>query len=153
LRSIYQHFDDLEALFAAARERFSERVMALVDPVPEEGPLEVRLDHFVEQRARLLEAITPVRRAAILQEPFSEQLRVARDRSMAMGRAEVARVFDQELSAIPPHVRCTVLSSLDVASGWNTWDALRLTGHDPAEAANVMRRMLHALLTEPVPVS
>jgi len=71
LRSIYQHFEDLEALFAAAHSRYTERLLATVAEIPAEGPFEERLEAFVEQRAHLLEFITPARRAALLQEPFS----------------------------------------------------------------------------------
>jgi len=153
LRSIYQHFDDLEALFAAAAERYRDHVVALVDVLPSDGPLEARLDAFVEQRARILEAITPVRRASLLQEPFSEQLRASRDATLAVARKEVAHVFDQELSTLPAEERDDALTALDIASAWSTWDALRLAGHDPSRAAAIMRSMLHALVRSLVPVA
>jgi len=66
LRSVFQHFNDVESLFAAAASRQAERLAAHIGAVPDEGPLERRLGAFVRQRAKLLEAIAPVRRAAIL---------------------------------------------------------------------------------------
>src|SRR5215831_10500116 len=65
LRSVFQHFSDVESLFAAA-SRQAERVSIYLGGIPEDGPLASRLGAFVRQRSRLLEAIAPVRRAAIL---------------------------------------------------------------------------------------
>jgi AcrR family transcriptional regulator len=101
LRSVFQHFSDLEALFAAAAARELERLSPLVGPLPVGAPLDVRLDAFVTQRARVLEAITPVRRASLLQEPSSPELRSSRARLLALARGEVAQVFDAELTRRP----------------------------------------------------
>src|SRR5215468_1968420 len=75
LRSVFQHFKDVESLFAAAADRQSERLAPLVARIPGDGPLARRLDAFVATRARLLDAIAPVRRAALLMEPFSREVR------------------------------------------------------------------------------
>src|SRR5437667_3708433 len=61
LRSVFQHFDDLEALFAAAADMQIERLTPLATCVPTDAPLPQRLRIFVEGRTRLLEAISPVR--------------------------------------------------------------------------------------------
>src|SRR5579863_4008492 len=66
LRLVFHHFADLEALFGAAADLQTQRLLALLTPIPPEGPLDERLATFVDQRVRLLEAISPVRRAAIL---------------------------------------------------------------------------------------
>ena len=65
LRSVFQHFKDVESLFAAMADRQRERLAPFLDSVPDEGPLEGRLDAFVAARTRLLESIAPVRRAAL----------------------------------------------------------------------------------------
>ena len=69
LRSIFQHFPDLEALFAAAASHYYEQLVELVTPLNPDGLLTDRIDALVGQRARVLEAITPVSRASRLQEP------------------------------------------------------------------------------------
>jgi len=71
LRSVFQHFEDLESLFATAADRQVERLLALVAKIPSGAPFEERLAAIVEARTRLLERITPVRRSALLHEPFS----------------------------------------------------------------------------------
>ena len=52
LRSIYQHFDDLESLFAEAGVRQVARIFAMVDRLPREGSLDERCAAFIGQRCR-----------------------------------------------------------------------------------------------------
>jgi TetR/AcrR family transcriptional regulator, regulator of autoinduction and epiphytic fitness len=149
LRSVFQHFSDLEALFAAAAARELERLSELVGPLPVAAPLDVRLDAFVAQRARVLEAVTPVRRASLLKEPTSPQLRSSRARLLALARSETAEVFGAELAPRSGADRSELLDALDAASSWQTWEALRAhQGLSPTRARRVMRRMLSALLEE-----
>jgi TetR/AcrR family transcriptional regulator of autoinduction and epiphytic fitness len=149
LRSIFQHFSDLEALFAVATERELERLSALVGPLPTGASLGDRLDAFVAQRARVLEAVTPVSRASLLQESSSAELRSSRMRLLALARAEVAGVFGAELDRRPRADRIDLLDALDAVSSWQTWEALRAhQGLSPTRARRVMRRMLSALLEE-----
>src|SRR5688500_13244104 len=112
LRSVFQHFRDVEALFGVATDRQLERIGALVKPLPTTGPLEERLAAFVEQRVRIYEAVTPVRRAALAHEPFSPHARDARDRILAVARAELRRTFASELDAEP----ADLLEALDAAA-------------------------------------
>src|SRR5574341_1525078 len=74
LRSVYVHFEDLEDLFSAAAAKQFERLMTLYRPLPHDGPLAQRLEAFVDQRTRIMEAAAPVHRAALLKEPFSPAL-------------------------------------------------------------------------------
>src|SRR3712207_446343 len=55
-RSVFKHFPDREALFAAASEIQEQRVRELMGDGPDPTqPLAHRLDAFVEQRARFHE--------------------------------------------------------------------------------------------------
>jgi AcrR family transcriptional regulator len=143
LRSVFQHFRDVEALFATATDRQLERIGALVRPLPTTGPLDARLAAFVEQRVRIYEAVTPVRRAALAQEPFSEHAVDARDRILAVARAELRRTFATELDGQEPDL----LEALDAAASWQVWEALRNhQGLDEGEARKVLERLLRSLL-------
>lgn len=147
LRSVFQHFRDLEALFAIAADRQLERINELVRPLPTEGPLELRLDAFVAQRARVYEAITAVRRASLVQEPFSPQAVASRDRLLALARAETERTFAVELAAAGDEA-AELLEALDAAASWQVWEALRdHQGLSRTRARKVLHRLLHALLT------
>jgi TetR/AcrR family transcriptional regulator of autoinduction and epiphytic fitness len=148
LRSIYQHFEDLEALFAAASARQFERILDLASPLPTEGPLTERLDAFVRQRATILEELTPVRRAAYVQEPFSAQIREGRRRLEAMARTEVERTFEVELGRLPPAERSDVLAGLDAAASWGAWETMRTSGLSVEAARRALRRVLAAVLGE-----
>ena len=144
LRSVSHHFADLEALFSAAADR-QTRLRGLARPLAGGGPLGARLAAFVRQRARFLEAITPVRRAALLMEPFSPEARLRRVR--ALGREEVARVFAPELTGRRLADRRELLAALAAVSGWQAWEALR--AHEKlsrARAARALVRTLAALL-------
>lgn len=147
LRSIYQHFEDLESLFADTAARQFERIVDLASPLPTDTPLLDRAEAFVRQRARVLEALTPVRRAALVQEPFSAEIREGRRRMETMARTEVERVFAAELSRLPGAERREVAAALDAAANWGAWDTARSNGMSVDAARRVMRRMLLALLS------
>lgn len=150
LRSVFQHFADLEALFAAAADRQSEYVRSLAARLDGDGPFERRLNAFVAQRARILEAISPVRRAALLMEPFSEEIQTRLAQARGSGRTELAWVFAPELRKRPAAARRDILAALATASGFSTWEVLRSHQRLPlARAQRVMARTLRALLTAP----
>jgi AcrR family transcriptional regulator len=149
LRSVFQHFTDLEALFAVAADRQTARIAALVHPVPTTGPLRGRIDVFVAQRARVCEAVAPVRRAALLMEPFSHEIAGRLRRGRTLARGEVARVFARELARRRPAARRELLEALTVASAWSTWEALRAHQRlSVPRARAAMRRLVATLLNE-----
>jgi AcrR family transcriptional regulator len=146
VRSVFQHFDDLETLHAAVAERLVERVAVLVVPVPPDLPLSERLDRFVHQRALLLEAVTPIRRAADVHGPFSSEITARLRAGQAFLRDEVVRTFSPELDAAGEE-RSDVLDALDIALSWATWEGLRaVLAHDQPTAERVLRRLAAAVL-------
>lgn len=146
-RSIFQHFGDRETLLRAVGMRQTERVSQIVEHLPDTGPFDDRLEAFVEQRARVLEFITPVRRSALLDEPFSEGSHAGLQAFRAFKRAEAERVFAPELDARPAGEREEVVRALGAVTDWNTWEALRAhQGLSVAEARAVMRRTIGALI-------
>jgi AcrR family transcriptional regulator len=149
LRSVFQHFDDMESLMAAAAEQQITRVTAMSARVPQGGPLQTRIRAFVDGRSRLLEEITPMRRAALLHEPFSPE--VARRLAWARKRTrdELQEVFAPELTALGEKERLEVIMALHSATEWYTWETLR--SHDgltAQTARKVMSRMVRAILKE-----
>jgi TetR/AcrR family transcriptional regulator of autoinduction and epiphytic fitness len=147
VRSVFQHFDDLETLHAAVAERLVERVAVLVVPIPADLPLEQRLERFVHQRALLLEAVTPIRRAASVHGPFSREIRARLRDGQAFLRAELAQTFAPEIESRTGDDRSDVLDGLDAVLSWATWEALRSAqDRDQASAERVMRRLASALL-------
>ena len=147
VRSVFQHFDDLETLHASVAERLVDRVAVLVLPVSPDLPLADRLDRFVHQRTQLLEAVTPIRRAADVHGPFSPEITARLRDGQAFLRAELVRTFAPELDAAGDD-RDDVLDCLDSALSWATWEGLRHgLGRDQATAERVMRRLAQRALT------
>ena len=100
-RSIFQHFGDREALFEAARCASTSGSCPTLRPIDPRLPLDERLDAFVAQRARLLERVTGVRRAALLREHESETIAAWLNAARRAKAREVERVFARELAELP----------------------------------------------------
>ena len=92
-RSLFQHFADREALYQAVAVQQYERSRRPSSRSTLALPLGERIDAFVAQRARLLEEVTPVRRAALLLEPESEVVSGWLQSTRRQKAREVERVF------------------------------------------------------------
>lgn len=147
VRSVFQHFADLESLHASVAERLVERVAVLLVPVPPDLPLPERLTRFIHQRCLLLEVVTPIRRAADVHGPFSREITARLRDGQEFLRDELDRTFGPELDARGSE-RSEVFDALDAALSWATWDELRTSiGRDQDGAEAVVTRIVHALLT------
>lgn len=150
VRSVFQHFDDLENLFAMVAERAVARVSQLVVTVDPALPFADRLDRFLRQRRTLLEAITPIRRAASVHAPGSREITSRLQAGHDFLRAEVAAAFAAEIDAAGRAggvADGVVLDELDTALSWPTWESLRTFNHRSVEEASaVVERMVRAAL-------
>ena len=145
VRSVFQHFDDLETLFSAVGARVVERLGALMAPIDPSEPLGERIKAFARQRGDILESVTPINRAAILQLPTSATI----DRQFRQGHAflsaQVGEVFAAELEAAGDR-RPALLDALVIACSWSTWNLLRtLERRSPGEAVEVVAATLGLL--------
>jgi len=144
-RAVFRHFQDLETLMAEAARLQIERIgKAVPPPASTDGPLDTRLAAFAARWCELNERVTPVRRVALLYEPFSKE--VARRLGWIRGvrRREIERTFEAELEV---EDRREVVAALSATSSWATWNQLR-TRHelDGAAARRTVTRSLAALL-------
>lgn len=147
LRTVWQHFNDLETLLVEAGRRDFEIAFSLVTPIDESAPLRERLAHLVSQRARMYEEMSPVWRAARLQEPFSPAIRGNRDVLLRLGREQLERLFAPELAALTAEQRETTLAALQIALVWSTWESLRAElGLDRDAAEQVVLTLASNLL-------
>ena len=92
------------------------------------------------------EWITPVRRASVVREPFSETLAANRALLNAGSRRQVGEVFATELATRTPADAEDLLAALDLALSWPAWDALRARGSSADQARRVVERTVRALL-------
>jgi len=144
LRTVFQHFDDLEGLCAAVCQRQIERVWSNIEPLPGcDTPLEDRIDAVVAQRALLFETIAPTRRAASNALESSPALARGLARSEAFLRRQIMEVFATELAADDPDR----IGAVDFAASWEAWDGLRRSSRRSVESASrVVRLLLLTLL-------
>jgi TetR/AcrR family transcriptional regulator of autoinduction and epiphytic fitness len=145
LRSVYQHFDDVETLFRVAGERHQQRLSHL-EPVPAlPAHRRARVRAFVSHRAGWLEAISPMARAAALQAPFSAAIAERQAAALVRHRAVLGAAFAPELSRSAEPER--LLNALTAAVAWSTWEGLRRGASLPVEeAAAVVELTLLGLL-------
>ncbi|WP_027007679.1 TetR/AcrR family transcriptional regulator [Conexibacter woesei] len=147
-RTVFQHYADREALFAAVSEHREAQLRTLMGQIDPAAPLAVRIDEIVAQRARVFEWIAAVRRGALLMEPFSASVHAALEGFRAEKRAELERVFAPEIGARPEGPdRAALVAALGVAGSWSTWDALRGQQElDIEQSMATLRLTLTALL-------
>jgi TetR/AcrR family transcriptional regulator, regulator of autoinduction and epiphytic fitness len=147
VRSVFQHFDDLETLFAMVAERLAQRFMGSYVPVDPDLDLPERFEAFVDQRIRLHEVMTPMMRAAAVHAPFSHEITKRIHWGQQAMRIEVDVVFATELAPVPADERKQVLDMLDTIASWTTWNSLRAAkGRDVAGARAIVERLLRTVL-------
>jgi|tagenome__1003787_1003787.scaffolds.fasta_scaffold20034672_2 TetR/AcrR family transcriptional regulator of autoinduction and epiphytic fitness len=146
-RTVFQHYADREALFAAVsahREAQLQDLMGTIDPA---APLDQRIAEMVAQRARVFEWIAAVRRGALLMEPFSESVHAWLEAFRAGKRAELARVFATEIEQRAEPERAALVAALGAAGSWSAWDSLRTHQRlDAEQASAALALMLRSLL-------
>ncbi len=149
LRTVWQQFSDREALLVEAVRRDHEILRSLVAKIDPDQPLAFRIESFVNQRARVLEEMTPTWRAARLHQPFSDELRRNKARKNAGGKAELELVFAPELAQLPERERRQLVDSLHAISIWAFWESLRTDlGLSPLQARELLSSTFRALLAQ-----
>jgi AcrR family transcriptional regulator len=147
LRTVFGHFSDMETLWAEAGQRELAKLTHLAEEIEPDLPLEERIERFSASRARVLEALMPVMRAARLREPSSPALLRNRELYNRVGDEEVLQVFGRELGPLSEQDRARTLDALYLCSAAAAWEALR---HDrslsPDEATGVVRRLVTDVL-------
>lgn len=151
LRLVFHHFRDMESLYTEMfGVIFQTRILPHLLFPTGEGPFAERLTTFVEQRARLFEAIGPIRRASERQEPFSPTLSQQLTQGRTANAAEAITSFSAELDALPQDVRPTVTQAVVMATSFPAWDMMRRHQALPLdEAKKVLEETLRRLLRQP----
>lgn len=148
-RSIFQHFDDTEALFAAVAQQVVEALLPMAKPVDPALSWEDRLSALMQMRIQVNEALLPFRRAVALHQPRSPKLAAGVTAGRLFARERTEGAFAPELSQLAEDERKQVVDALLAASDWQMWFGLRTTyGLDLDTAASTMQRMVGAILTE-----
>ena len=130
VRSVHNHFADVEALRADVARRQWERFAKLTEPIGRQ--------QLVAQRALLYEAVTPVRRAALLSVHDSP--------TIARNLARFDRILRRQVAHAFPDVSTEVLDALDLLLSWDVWNRLRTAqGLSVARAKRVLTETIRTL--------
>ena len=124
VRSIFQHFEDLESLREEVLRVQTARLRPLVEDLDTTGDLDQRITALVHQREMLFEFIAPLRRF---------MTSVERGPAIEVGivelgdllRRQVGDQFRPELAAVPTDRRGPVRAALDALCAYECWDQLR----------------------------
>jgi hypothetical protein len=137
----------MEALLEEAAQLQIERVVGQLPPVVTEGSLEQRIDALVLHCVRRNEIIAPVRRAALLSEPFSKVIRERHAWMRAAARRQVRSAFAPELEALPEAQRSDRIAALRALLSFSYWEELRRHARlSTAAASRILRDSVEALL-------
>jgi AcrR family transcriptional regulator len=145
-RLVFHHFEDMAQLADAAITRRLDQLTSQVRPLPTEGPREVRVAALAEQRARILEWLTPTRVAIDRLESPSERIQQVMRQMLDFARLKLAEIFAAELDRLPEARRTDLLNGLDAVTTWSTWHHWRTMGLSPEEARHALEATVHALL-------
>ncbi len=149
VRSIFQHFEDLEALRRDVVELQTRRLRPVVEALPTGGDRGDRVAALARHRRRLYEQIAPVRRsmAGIDRTGAIEQGLADLHRRL---RAQVRAQFAPELSPLPRAESGPLLAALDALTAFEAWDQLRsVQGLRPSAAEAAVRTGIDRLVPDP----
>lgn len=143
-RSVHNHFEDVENLRAEVAQRQWERYAHLARAIRLDGTFPERVEALLAQRAEFFEAVTPVRRAALLSVHDSPTIARNLRRLDRVLHRQVETVFAPELRGSAAR---DLLDALDALLSWDTWHRLRTAQACPAaRAIRVLTASVTALL-------
>ncbi len=147
VRSVFQHFSDMEALYEDLASEQRDRVAPLLASLQRPEALADRIEALVVHRRDLFEKIAPVRHAIGGRSADSPALRSRIEELSAALRVELGNQFADELAGTAAEQRELTLDALDVACSFEAWDRLRVSQQlSPDAAAAVVRVTITALL-------
>ena len=134
LRTVYHHFGDVDILFHSAVRLHLSRHQSLVADIAPRGPTEARTRAVCHQRRQLFEAIGPVLLVAHARAQRSPGLHEVLVRHRSLLRQQLAFTLGPEIAARGSEAS-VVLEALEMATGWQSWNALRFEAARSASSA------------------
>ncbi|HLH75414.1 MAG TPA: TetR/AcrR family transcriptional regulator [Candidatus Binataceae bacterium] len=150
LRVLFKHFHDANSLRKAVIQQLlteSQRMMA--QPIDYSLPLGARFLAFVERHTRMLEAMTPFRRAGCVLEYSMPLVAASLRRARRDTIGAIAEVVTPEIYRLLPAKRKELIAALHTVCCWPSWENLRVVHRfSQAAARQVMAQSAMALLRE-----
>jgi AcrR family transcriptional regulator len=144
-RSVFQHFNDLNELHTAVGQRQFDRLQKFRQPIPQSANFDKRLKIYVNQRANVLEAVTPIRRALMIVEPSSTSLMQLRQTFHQMNIDHILESFTVELETVEANHRMLMIDAVEAVSSWHNWEAIRFQGNSVARAKKIVELIIRSL--------
>lgn len=118
-RSVFQHFEDLEAVYTEVAARQESAINPFVAPIDPLVPLVERVDRLVAARDEMYAIMAPVRRAMNVHRTArtSPLVRNNLNRLHRALREQVAATFPHEISG-----DARLLAQIDVCLSFESWD-------------------------------
>ena len=140
LRSVFQHFDDIEAVYSELITRQHERVAPFLEPINKDIPLNERVEIFIENRDSMFALAAPLRRSMGTYRGVktSHTIRRALTYLHRAQRDQIAQSFEHELNGNEQ-----LLLQLEVCLSFETWNQFT-SQHGLSRAAT--RGHLHNLV-------
>lgn len=122
VRTVFDHFGDMEGLYVEIIRRTEPRVMSLLTAIDPRSDIDRRITELVAQRFAVYELIAPLRRAVRTSEHArsSEAVRAAARRLDYVLTRQVSDAFADELRGRPD--RYGVLERIAVHTSFDVWD-------------------------------
>jgi AcrR family transcriptional regulator len=147
LRTVYHHFEDVEALRRLALDLQMRRHAEILKPIDTRRALTERIETVAGQCRRLFEVLTPIRRATMFDEQSSPEMAEGIAFCTRTRRDHVVATFAPELGGRDADSR-VLMDAIDLVTSWPMWEYLRAAlGRSPASATRVMIASLEALLS------
>ena len=118
-RSVFQHFEDLETVYAEVAARQEDAINPYLAPIDPLIPIAERVDRLVAARDEMYSIIAPVRRAVNVHRTArtSPLVRNNLNRLHRAMREQVAATFPREVSGDE-----RLLAQIDVCLSFESWD-------------------------------
>ena len=145
VRSVFQHFGDVESLFVTVVDSVRDDLV-VPPPTPSNRPLDARITSVVENLAQVFDKIVPLRVAAgqFVNHPvLTERAKVSKQEL----REATLEAFAPEFAALGEQAKEELLDAIGAALSLEAWIVLRRRdGLSFERATAVWRRTLEALL-------
>jgi AcrR family transcriptional regulator len=140
LRSVFQHFDDIEAVYSELITRQHERIAPFLEPINTEIPLNERIEKLIESRDSMFALAAPLRRSMGTYRGVktSHTIRRALTYLHRAQREQILQSFAPELNGNEQ-----MLLQLEVCLSFETWNQFT-SQHGLSRAAT--RGHLHNLV-------
>lgn len=141
--ALFYHYPRIELVLHAALSRTFQQHLTKIVPLPPTGPVGTRVKTICRQRLLLFEALGPMLVAAHATASGAPQIAALLAEMRSLLREQLVRTFHPEISSRGSDGP-VLLEELFLASGWQSWEALRSGAGYPATTAEKI--MIHNLI-------